>query len=81
MVPNARDPSAGAATLNYPHRAFASKEIKVDNTTADFARDTTDYLKGMAALAPKPLGNDAGHPKRLGQDGDWGVQARSSFAP
>ncbi len=45
---NSRDPGAWAATLNYPHVRFASNDVKVYNTAADFAREMTDYPKRLA---------------------------------
>jgi hypothetical protein len=45
---NSRDPVTWAATLNYPHVRFASNEVKVYNTAAEFARDMTDYPKRLA---------------------------------
>jgi len=32
-------------TLNYSHVPFASNDVRVYNTAADFARDMTDYRK------------------------------------
>ena len=45
---NARDPTAWAATLNYPHVRFAGNQVKVYDTAADFARDMKDYPKRLA---------------------------------
>jgi hypothetical protein len=45
---NARDAQAWAATLNYPHVRFASNDVRVYNTAADFTREMSDYPKRLA---------------------------------
>jgi ketosteroid isomerase-like protein len=45
---NARDVAAWAATLNYPHVRFASNDMRIYNTTADFVQEMRDYPKNLA---------------------------------
>jgi hypothetical protein len=48
---NSRDPRAWAATLNYPHVRFASKQVRSYATAEEFVRENDDYSK---QLAPGP---------------------------
>lgn len=45
---NSRDVHAWAATLNYPHVRFASNQVRVYNTAADFERENAGYPKRLA---------------------------------
>ena len=107
---NARDPHAWASALNYPHVRFASNDVRVYQTAAEFAREMNDYPKRLApwhhsrweSMTVIQSGPDKVHfavtfvrfdanNKEIGKfpslyivtltNGQWGVQARSSFAP
>src|SRR5271166_2106161 len=56
---NSRDPQAWAATLNYPHVRFASNEVRVYK----FCERKRRLPEASRALAPQPLGIDAGLPE------------------
>ncbi len=45
---NSGDVQAWAATLNYPHVRFASNQVRVYETAADFARENAEYAKRLA---------------------------------
>ena len=45
---NARDTRAWAATLNYPHVRFASNQVRVYNSSDEFARENANYPKRLA---------------------------------
>tara|TARA_B100000809_G_scaffold212225_1_gene216118 strand:- start:7616 stop:8269 length:654 start_codon:yes stop_codon:yes gene_type:complete len=110
---NARDVSAWAGTLRYPHVRVASDDVVVGDTEAEFVETHTDHFErfserfdwarsGWDAIEVVQVSENAANValtvSRYNAEGDvtstfntlylvtngdgqWGIQARSSFAP